>query len=67
MKNIPIISIWGPILQAVLRNRGSANRPKTDQFEMSVKNPNLKWVSFNEITINKTQKTFFMSIKFLII
>ena len=27
-------SVWGPILRAVLKNRGSANRPKMDQFEI---------------------------------
>ena len=25
--------VWGPKLQALWRNRGSANRPKMDQFE----------------------------------
>ena len=32
MKNITILSIWGPILQVVLRNRESANWPKMEQF-----------------------------------
>ena len=31
-KNCQFI-VWGPKLQAVRRNRGSANRPKMDQFE----------------------------------
>lgn len=31
-KNCQFI-VWGPKLQAVWRNRGSANRPKMDQFE----------------------------------
>ena len=32
-KNCQFI-VWGPKLQAVWRNRGSANRPKMDQFEI---------------------------------
>ena len=34
MKNFTIISIWGPILRAILKNRGSANQPEMDQFEI---------------------------------
>ena len=29
-----IVSIWDPILQAVLKNRGSANWPRMDRFEI---------------------------------
>ena len=33
MKKIANSCIWGPILQAVLKNGGSANRPRMDLFE----------------------------------
>ena len=34
MKIKSIISVWGPILQAVLGKGGSGNRPKMEQFEI---------------------------------
>ena len=34
MEKIAIIIIWGPILQAVLKNKESANQPKLDQIEI---------------------------------
>ena len=42
MKNKAIISIWGPILQAVLRNRASANRPKMEPFGESDNRPKME-------------------------
>ena len=33
MKNIAIISIWGPILRAMWRNRGSSDFPKMEKLE----------------------------------
>ena len=37
---------FGPILEAVLKNKGSANQPKMDQFvQFLVQNPNWKGVS----------------------
>ena len=49
------ISIWGPILRAIWKNRGSANQPKMDQIEnfsiIYCTKSKLKGGQFNE---NKT-------------
>ena len=45
-KKIANSCIWGPILRAVLKNQGSANRPRMDRFEnfqhYQTQNQNLK-------------------------
>ncbi len=50
------MSIWGPILRAVLKHRESANRPKIDQFEnfssISCTKSKLKGGQFNEKNAN---------------
>ena len=43
--------VWGPKLQAILRNKGSANWLKMEQFDfltISYSNSNLKGGQFNE-------------------
>ena len=54
-KNCQFI-VWGPKLQAVWRNRGSANRPKMDQFEnfsiIYCTKSKLKGGQFNEKNAN---------------
>ena len=48
--------VWGPKLQALWRNRGSANRPKMDQFEnfsiIYCTKSKLKGEQFNEKNAN---------------
>ena len=54
-KNCQFI-VWSPKLQAVWRNRGSANRPKMDKFEnfstISCSKSKLKGGQFNEKNAN---------------